>query len=230
LIERAETTGVKYFFVPGVTGFPARIGELAEFPQIITGWGVHPGYTEDFHENCCEEMAIALKASVCRAIGECGLDRRFRVKFEKQLAAFQWQIDLARESGLPLVLHLVGHYDVALKMLKQAGPKLKFVLHSFCGSYEVASQFLELDAYISFSGSIFKKNHDDIDRILNLVPENRLLIETDSPDQKPDFCPGKLNEPINLPEIARRLAAVRGISFEELCSVTLKNCRILFMP
>lgn len=223
LLARAAESGIKSFFVPGVTGFPSKIVELAEHPQIVTGWGVHPVYAENFHENCCEEIASALKKSIVRAIGECGLDRRAPVKFEKQLAAFQWQIDLAKEAEMPLIVHLVGHFDVALKMLKAAGPSLKVVIHSFSGSYELADRFLELGAHISFSGSVLGKDPEVLAKLVNLVPADKLMVETDSPDQKPSFWRGALNEPASLREIVSELSDARGIEFEDFCRIVNTN-------
>jgi TatD DNase family protein len=141
LVTSAENAGVKKFFVPGVTGFPARIFELSKFSQILTGWGVHPFYADSFEENCCEEIAQALRKSVCCGIGECGLDRRVPVNIEVQRKTFQWQIDLAIQSKLPLIVHLVGHYDTALKMLGEKSDQLVFVMHSYAGSYEIAARF-----------------------------------------------------------------------------------------
>ncbi|MGM0598998.1 MAG: TatD family hydrolase [Candidatus Rifleibacteriota bacterium] len=229
LISAAEDAGIENFLVPGVTGFPARIVELAEFSQVTIGWGVHPVFSENFYENCCDEIAQALKKSFCKVIGECGLDRRAPVKFDKQVAAFQWQIDLARDTGKPLIIHLVGHYEKALAMLKEAASDLTIVMHSFAASPELAERFLELGAYISFSGSIFRKNADTVKRLVNLVPNNRLLIETDSPDQKPAFWPGKLNEPACLEEIAARIAEYKTISVEKLSQITYKNAHELFI-
>ncbi len=229
VIARAEEAGVKGFFVPGVTGFPARIVELAEFPQIIMGWGVHPLYAENFFENCCDEIAAALKKSVCCAIGECGFDRRAPVKFAKQFAAFQWQINLACETGMPLIVHLVGHYETAWQMLQKASlKKVRFVLHSFAGSSEIAKRFLDIGAYISFSGSVFQKNPEVLKQLVEMVPEDRLLFETDSPDQRPFFWPGKINEPASLKEIAMRLAEIRQISLNELCNLVNQNCAKFF--
>lgn len=228
IVERAAAAGVHRFFVPGVTGFPARIVELAGFSQIMIGWGVHPLYAESFNENCCDEIAAALKKSICRAIGECGFDRRAPVNFTRQEAAFQWQIDLALETGMPLIVHLVGHFERALAMLKQAGPELKFVIHSFAGSYEVAQRFLEIGAWISFSGSVLQKNHDLLQRLVRLVPDDKILVETDSPDQAPEFWKGSLNEPASLREIATRLAGIRGVAPAALCELSNKNYQCLF--
>ncbi|GAB4270879.1 MAG: YchF/TatD family DNA exonuclease [Candidatus Rifleibacteriota bacterium] len=229
LIKRGIQAGVKAFFVPGITGFPSRIVELAEFPQIITGWGVHPVYAENFQENCCEEIAAALKKSVCKAIGECGLDRRAPVNIEKQIAAFQWHIDLAREAEMPLVVHLVGHYDKALEMLKKAGTGLKKVIHSFAGSCEIAEKFLEIGAYISFSGSVLQKNEEVLQRLVNLVPIDRIMVETDSPDQRPFFWRGHFNEPASLSGIVERLAEIRSLDLKTFCYIASVNSRNFFL-
>lgn len=228
LIARANEAGVANFFVPGVTGFPARIVELAEFSQIILGWGVHPLYAENFQENCCDEIASALKKSICRAIGECGFDRRAPVKFSRQYAAFNWQIEMARETGKPLVVHLVGHYDIAFNLLKNVKNHVKFVLHSFSGSCETAERFLGLDGYISLSGSVLHKSQEMLEKLLSIVPDDRLLIETDSPDQKPFFWAGAINEPASLKEIAKRLADLKKVDFTEFCMQIERNSMKFF--
>ncbi len=142
--------------------------------------------------------------------------------------AFQWQIDLAKEADLPLIVHLVGHYELAERMLRAAGSGLRFVMHSFAGSYEVADRFLELGAHISFSGSVLRKKTEVLERLVNLVPQNRLLCETDSPDQRPDFWRQEHNEPVALRQIGQCFADIRHTSLEELSHKMYNNCNLLF--
>jgi TatD DNase family protein len=122
----------------------------------------------------------------------------------------------------------VGHYELAESMLRAAGPGLRIVMHSFAGSYEVAAKFLELGAHISFSGSVLRKKPEVLERLVNLIPQDRLLCETDSPDQRPDFWRQKHNEPAALYQIGEYLADIRHTSLEELSHKMYNNCNLLF--
>lgn len=213
IVERAKKAGVTQFIVPGITGFPKKLEELIKFSEIKICWGIYPEYADN--EALIEKEFQHLKNSKIDlfAIGECGLDKRFP-NLEKQVALFRRQLILASQMNKPVIIHLVGHYQKALELLKETDPRPVFILHSWSGSAQMAKEFIKLGGKISLSAGILKSPKKLIE-IFNSIPEDKILFETDSPDQKPDFVKTEQNEPANLPKIIdaiRKLTAKQSLA------------------
>ncbi|NLI75250.1 MAG: TatD family hydrolase [Candidatus Riflebacteria bacterium] len=160
---------------------------------------------------------FARRTYVPRAIGETGLDVQADVPLARQEAVFLAQVDLAREQGLPLLLHMRGAWERTLAILRERGRGIPWVLHSFSGSWETARLFLrEEEAWVSFSGSLCRPNARKTPRVAGAAPGDRCLLETDAPDLAPPWWQGPCNEPAVLPAIARFLADLRAEPLERL--------------
>ena len=203
IIQRAKSAGVTEFIVPGILGFPKKLNELQKYSEIKICWGIYPKYAEQ--DNIFEEEFNKFKNSSIKiaAIGECGLDKRFP-KLEKQIELFYKQINVAIEYNLPLIIHLVGCWQKAYEILKSSKPLPRFILHSWNGSAEMAKEFVNIGGLISLSASALR-NPDKLSKLLKAIPQNKIIFETDSPDQKPDFIDCKYNEPAYLPQIISRI-------------------------
>ncbi len=208
IIERAGKAGVNGFIVPGVCGFPNKLEELIKYPEIGICWGIYPEYAET--DGIFEQELISLKNSDIDvvAIGECGLDKRFP-GIEKQTALFKKQIDLANQLNKPIIVHLVGHFQLAYELLKTNLPSAGFTMHSWSGSVEMCAEFVKLGANISLSAGALK-NPEKLKKLLTVIPQEKLFFETDSPDQKPYFWHAPQNEPAALPGIVHSLLRVKG--------------------
>lgn len=175
-------------------------------------------------------------------IGECGLDY-FRLPVdgnhqqvkELQKAAFIEQVKLAKELNKTLVIHSRSSKDTddacldILEILKQQGVEnLRFVLHSYTGSPAVAEQFIKLGAYISFNGIITFDRTGNQEAVLKVVPDDRLVLETDCPYLTPVPNRGKRNEPAFVKHVAEKVANLKNLSFDEIADQTTKNAKILF--
>ena len=170
------------------------------------------------------------------AIGECGLDyavfvrersspAEIKKRKEKQKAAFIRQIELAQKIKKPLVIHCREAYDEVLEILRDY-PGVLGNMHFFAGDWQTAKKFLDLGFYLSFTGVItFARQYDEV---LEKMPLNRLMIETDAPYVAPIPYRGKRNEPIYAAEVARRVAQIRGLSFEDVCDLTFQNAKRIF--
>ena len=161
IIERARKAGVNGFIVPGVCGFPNKLDELIKYPEIGICWGIYPKYAET--DGIFERELVSLKRSDIDvvAIGECGLDKRFP-DIEKQTALFKKQIDLANQLNKPLIVHLVGHFQLAYELLKTNLPKAGFTMHSWSGSVEMCAEFVKLGANISLSAGALKNPEKEV--------------------------------------------------------------------
>ena len=199
IIERAKRVGVTEFIVPGICGFPKRLEELQRHSEIKICWGIYPQYAED--EGIIEKELVNLKTSQTDiyAIGECGLDKRFH-NLDRQIELFKKQIDIALQMKKPLIIHLVGYYQKALGLLKDFNSRPDFILHSWSGSAQMAKEFVKLGGKISLSGGILK-SPKKLKELFDTIPSEKIIFETDSPDQKPDFIETEQNEPANLPRI-----------------------------
>ena len=208
IIDRAKKVGVTKFIVPGVYGFPKRLEELKLFPEIKICWGIYPEYAEI--DGLFEKELLNMKASEIDiyAIGECGLDKRFS-NLDKQIELFKKHIDIALQMKKSLIIHLVGCYQKAFDILKEANPRPGFILHSWSGSAQMAKEFINLGGKISLSAGILK-SPKKLKEIFNIIPSDKILFETDSPDQKPDFIKTKQNEPANLPGIIEAIMNLRN--------------------
>lgn len=198
--------------------------------------GQHP--TEWFQEfNSDAFISLAGQGKVV-AIGECGLDYfrdRERDHVPEQKKLFEQHIALAKESDLPLMLHIrpeqgtMNAYEDALGILKawkEQWPTMRGTAHFFVGTREIAQRFLDLGFHISFSGVI--TIFPEYEEVVRYVPLDRILSETDAPFAAPIPYRGKRNEPAYVVEVVKKVAEIKGIPFEEACAQLLQNARTLF--
>lgn len=164
-----------------------------------------------------------------RAVGECGLDYHYdNSPRETQRAVFEWQLDLARRFGRPLVVHTRDAEEDTRAFLDDAGRLgVIGVLHCFTGSAALARAALDVGWYVSFSGIITFRNWKD-EEVLRLVPDDRVLTESDSPYLAPVPNRGKRNEPAWVAHTVARLAAARDTTTERLGTLVTENARRLF--
>lgn len=191
--------------------------------------GVHPHDAASFEQS---RDVAAIRAHVARgavAVGECGLDYHYdHSPRDNQRAAFAAQLALAGELGAPVVVHTREAEPDTRAMVVEAGKAgVRGVLHCYTGSHDLAAAALEVGWYVSFSGIVtFRKWLDDA--LLRLVPDDRLLVESDAPYLAPVPFRGKRNEPAYVPRTIERLAQARGRSVDIVAEATTANARRLF--
>ncbi len=227
VLERAKRGGVERVVVPGVVGAPQKVAELIAHEGVGLAWGVHPDFINAVAvaEHSGESWQSAGFQPV--AIGECGLDRRSRHSIEEQERFFVWQLELAAKFDLPVIIHLVGHYQRAFDLLAAMPKRLRFVMHSWSGSPEMAKRYVSLGAFISISGGHLRRP-EKLAELLDALPLSSLLLETDAPDMTPPFWKGESNEPSVLPFIGAAIAKIAGIPVEKLAEILYNNSVDLF--
>ena len=225
-IKRANDAGVGIITVGVDLASSTRAVEMAEENENM--WaiiGQHPTDTEEaFNANAYREL---LKSEKVVAIGECGLDY-FHGKEEdreSQKNLFIKQIELAIEAKKPLMLHIRDAYEDAIEILKQY-PEVKGNVHFFAGSKEIAKQFLELGFTLSFTGVITSAK--EYEELLKTIPIESILSETDCPFVAPAPYRGKRNEPSYVIEVVKKIADIKGLSFEDASAQLLENSKGLF--
>jgi len=254
VMERASEAGVERMACCGTS--PADWNQVlqlaAEYPQVIPMIGIHPWFikgrdgspsrprrAEDSTPYLLEQdfqclgkllREIPLRFSSGQAslgIGETGLDfsNRFENRAEQE-ASFAAHLDLAHELNRPVAVHCVQAWGRLIEILREH-PAPKIILHAFGGAPELIPELVELSCWFSFCGSVMNPNAKRVRASAVAVPEDRLLIETDSPDFPPLGCPSP-NEPANLIHVARAVAELRGVSVEAVSSRTFSNATQVF--
>lgn len=172
-----------------------------------------------------EELSLNKKIV---AIGEIGLDYYWNAENkELQQYAFIEQINLANKLNLPIVIHTREAIQDTLEILKKNPINKKGVFHCCPLNRELVKEALKLGFYISFAGPVTFKNSKNADEIINMVPLDKMLIETDSPYLAPEPNRGTRNDPRNVKYVATKIATIKEMNIEEIANITYKNaCRM----
>ncbi len=238
MVERANQAGVgKMISIACDLVDSQNVIDLAAgFKGVYPTAGLHPCYVGEIDDETWEK---SLKAMVLRnpvvAIGEIGLDYFHKPPGDFSEAAwralqaeyFANQLDLADQLCLPVVVHQRESGDDVLHILKDF-PKVKAVLHCFTGTIDQACRTLELGHFLSFTGVVTYPKAQVVRKVVEMVPEDRFMLETDSPYLAPMPFRGKRNEPAYVVHTAAKVADVRGISLEECAAMTTRNAEMFF--
>jgi TatD DNase family protein len=237
VVARARAAGVEMMLCIG-TGDPhngeiARAVEVAEkFEDVFASVGVHP-HDAKLYDDAAEKNLIELANNSAKVIawGEIGLDFYYdHSPRDVQTEVFLRQIRIARELGLPIIVHSRDADEETVDILtRECGYEgFRGIMHCFGGSAEMAAALLDVGFMISFAGNVTFKKADNLRDAARVVPLERLLIETDCPFLTPVPFRGKRNEPMYVAETARFLGEFYGIGAEELASRTTENFRRFF--
>ena len=236
VVQRANEAGVTAMTAIGTDVVTSlRCVEIAQrFENVFAAVGVHPTVCQTFDAKEVWSSIVELAADPnVVAIGETGLDLHWDTStLDIQKQWFQRHIDLSFETGLPLVIHMRNCESEIVEMLEQSAVDggINGIMHSFTGSLETAQRCLKLGMHISFAGMVTFKKSDELRAVAAEIPDDRLLIETDSPYLSPHPLRSKRpNEPSYIVHTAACLADVKGISPEELGKITTDNARRLFL-
>lgn len=219
LVAAAAEAGVKRIVTVGTDGASCRAALAAAeaFPQVYAAIGRHPNSATGFDDADLAELRALAAHERCVAIGETGLDfyRDYAPRADQE-RAFRAQIELARETGKPLVIHTRAAEDPTLATLTEQAGGLKVILHCFSMPSRLEECLAHDDWWISFAGNVTYPKADDLRTAAIRVPSERLLVETDAPYLAPQPVRGKPNQPANVAHTAQALAVERRISYEEL--------------
>jgi TatD DNase family protein len=230
VIERARASGVTRLATVGIdegsTDF--AIATAREHDGVVAIVGRHPQSATAFGEADAEAVERAAGDPVVRAIGETGLDyyRDYSPR-DDQRRAFEAQVDLARRLGLPLVIHTRAAEEDTFDILRDRAGGVTVVLHCFSAPGRL-EECVELGYVCSFAGNVTYPKATDLHAAARDVPEELLLVETDSPFLAPQSVRGKPNSPANVVEVAERLAEERGVTYEQLEETVERNAGRVF--
>ena len=233
IVARAEDAGIgRIVTISTRVRRHADIVAIAErFPRVYCSVGTHPHHAHEELDVTADELAGRTQHPKVVALGEAGLDYFYdNSPRDAQEQGFRAHIAAARATGLPLVIHSRDADDDMRKILEEEMGKGAFpaVLHCFTGGRELAQRAIALGLFISFTGIVTFKKSDELRAIAEELPADRFLVETDAPFLAPLPYRGKRNEPSYVVEVAKILADVRGVSFDEICRQTTDNFFKLF--
>jgi TatD DNase family protein len=233
VLSRAAAAGVARMITISteVEKFPKIVAIAESAGEIFCSVGTHPNHAHEEREFSADELAVLSKHPKCVAIGETGLDYHYdRAPRDLAHRVFRNHIAAARKTGLPLVIHSRdADADMAAILTEEmAKGAFKALLHCFTSSRELAEAALALGCYISFSGVVTFKNSQSLRDIAEIVPLERMLVETDAPFLAPAPHRGKTNEPAFVADTAQLLAKVKGIHVDVLAEETSNNALKLF--
>lgn len=206
-----------------------RSVKLAEkYDFIYAAVGVHPHDVKDMDDGVLAEIAALTKHKKVVAIGEIGLDYYYdNSPREAQRYWFKKQMKLAWDLNLPVIIHSRDAMEDTIKICKES--KIRGgILHCYSSSVESAKIFLDLGYHISFAGPVTFKNARALPEVAKIVPEDRLLIETDCPYLSPEPHRGERNSSLYVKHVAEKLAEIRGVSAEHIAKITSDNAKKLF--
>ncbi|MCM0598283.1 TatD family hydrolase [Periweissella fabalis] len=230
-VNRAHELGVNEM---NIVGYDAKGNQRAleivhQFSGMHALLGFQPENAPEFNANELATLKTQLADPAVVGIGEIGLDYHWDTLIDAQMKAFAAQLSLARELNLPVAIHARDAMDDVYAMLKAAGvEQFGGVIHSFTGDAADAQRFLDLGMYISFSGIVTFKNAKDIQAAAQIVPIDRLLVETDAPFLAPTPYRGKQNEPGYVKYVVDNLASQLNMEPAELAAQTTANAHRLW--
>ena len=231
-IKKAIDLGITRFFVPAIdSSYTKAMLELEKnFQQnVFLMMGLHP---TSVRENYMEELAHVKKMLASQrfyAVGEIGIDLYWdRTFFKQQREAFAIQIQLAKDYGLPIVIHCRDSFDEIIEVLDEYGHKdLRGIFHCFTGTIEEAQKAIDRKMKLGIGGVATFKN-GKIDKFLDRIDLKHIVLETDSPYLAPAPFRGKRNESAYLIYVLEKLSEIYGIKKEEIAKITTENSKEVF--
>lgn len=231
VVERAKQAGVGLMITVGTSiAYCKKAIDLAgRYPDVYVAVGIHPHDVKDIDEATYDELRKMSASAKVVAFGEIGLDffRNLSPR-QVQIERFGEQLELASEIGLPVIIHDRNAHQETLDMLGSRQGRLSGVIHCFSGDRTMAGKCLDMGFRISIPGTVTFDKAEELRHVVQYVPLECLLVETDAPYLAPQPHRGKRNEPAYVAKTAAKIAELKGCSYEEVACRTTENAKALF--
>jgi TatD DNase family protein len=233
VLDAAQAQDVRHFLCVSINleDYPAMLEIAESHEQVSASVGLHPN-EQGGHNPDVDELVRYARHPKVIAIGETGLDYfRSEGDLEWQRDRFRRHITAARQAGKPLIIHSRDAAEDTLRILKEeSAADVGGVMHCFTGDWAMAKQCMDLNFHISFSGIVTFKSARELQEVALKMPQERMLVETDSPYLAPVPHRGKPNHPALVRYVAEYIAQLRGETYEQVADVTTRNFIGLFRP
>lgn len=232
VIQRAREAGVDYIMNPGAD-YESSLQAIAlaeKYDFIYAAVGVHPHDAKSLDDMMLSLLKAMARKDKVKAIGEIGLDYHYdHSPRDIQKYWFEKQLLMAKELKLPVIIHdRDANQDVFDILSKVQSFETGVLLHCYSGSAELAEEYIKKGAYISLAGPVTFKNARKPLEVAEVVPLDRLMIETDAPYLTPEPYRGKRNESAYVSYVAKKIAEIKGCSYQEIAQATMKNAKTFF--
>ncbi|PXV60838.1 TatD DNase family protein [Dyella jiangningensis] len=230
MFQRARDAGVRHIVVPAIDQASWQgIADLcAGHGEAHAAYGMHPIYIDRHRPEHLDQLRSWLQTHRAVAVGEIGLDYFLEgLDVERQREYFQQQLRIARDIDLPVIVHARKAMDEVTSTMRRIGG-LRGVVHSFSGSLQQAEQLWNMGFHLGIGGPVTYERAQRLRHIVATMPVERLLLETDAPDQPGACHRGERNEPANIIEVLDVISQLRGESPEAIAQATTRNARALF--
>lgn len=232
LLSSMQDNGIGYIVNVGasIKSTASSIRLAQKYPFVYAAAGVHPNETGELNEENFAWLREQCLHEKVAAVGEIGLDYYWdEPSHEIQKVWFARQLDLARDIRKPVIIHsrdaAKDTYDI---MAAHNAGEIGGMVHCFSYSAEMAQEYVKMGFYIGVGGVVTFKNGKKLKEVVEVVPIERILLETDSPYLSPEPNRGKRNSSLNIPYIAQQIAEIKGMSYDEVVSVTERNARQMY--
>ena len=231
LLSNLPGQGLGLVMNPGCSLASSRNASILsqQYGYIYAAVGSHPDVANEVNEAVLEEYRTLVAANPkIKAIGEIGLDYHYEdIPREIQLKAFRMQMELAKELNLPVIVHERDAHEDGMKVVEEF-PEVTGVFHCYSGSAEMAKELVKRGWYIGFTGVLTFKNARKAVEVAKAIPLDRIVLETDCPYMSPEPFRGRRNDPGKLYRMAEKLAEIRGLTVEEIHTITMENGKRLY--
>lgn len=216
-----------------IDGLDNTIALMEKYPFIYGAVGVHPDDAGEMTEEVLGKISRMADHEKAVAIGEIGLDYYWHKEKEEHLIQQKWfraQMDLAREKKMPFIIHSREAAEDTLTIVKEymQGGMYGGIIHCFSYSKEIAAEYLKMGLYLGIGGVVTFENAKKLKEVVKYAPLSQLVLETDCPYLAPKPNRGKRNSSLNLPYVAQMIAELKGVTPEEVITVTEENAKKIF--
>ena len=231
VLERMQNRGVEYIVNVGasMSSCKSTIGLVRRFPYVYGALGVHPDEVSELTEEDYQWLKKSIYKPKIVAVGEIGLDYHWNDNKEQQIEWFEKQMDIAREAELPIIIHSRDAANDTYEVMKaNKADEIGGVIHCFSYTKEMAEKFLDMGFYLGIGGVVTFKNAKKLGEVVEYMPMDRMVIETDCPYLTPEPNRGKRNDSFNLPYVVNKIAEIKNISPAEVIDITSNNAKDLY--
>ena len=232
ILAQCQRDGIEYIVnvSASLTTVKSTLGLAEQYPFMYAAVGVHPDEVGELNEENFAWLAEQCRNPKTVAVGEIGLDYYWdKENHELQKKWFRAQMELAKETGLPMIVHSrEAAADTLEEIQKAQDERLRGVIHCFSYSPEMAEEYLKMGYYIGVGGVVTFKNAKKLKEVVKMLPLDRLLLETDCPYLAPEPNRGRRNSSLNLPYVAAAIGELKGVDADEVVRVTNQNAKKMY--
>lgn len=231
LLRELPQNGIGLLMNPGCSLASSRnaVALAREYDYIYAAVGSHPDAADEVNEEAIDAYRVLCNENPkVKAIGEIGLDYHYEdIPRDIQQKAFRMQMALAQELKLPVIVHEREAHEDGMRIVEEF-PGVCGVFHCYSGSLEMAKWLIKRGWYIGFTGVLTFKNARKALKVAENIPLDRIVLETDCPYMAPEPFRGRRNDPGKLYRMAEKLAEIRGLTIEEIHTITMENGKNLY--